>query len=81
MASTVAHRGPDDDGLWVDPAGRIALGHRRLAVVDLGPQGHQPMESVDGRWVISYNGEIYNFPVLRKPVSYTHLTLPTNREV
>jgi asparagine synthase (glutamine-hydrolysing) len=66
MASTLAHRGPDDDGLWVDPGGRVALGHRRLAVVDLSPLGHQPMESADGRWVISYNGEIYNFRALRE---------------
>ena len=66
MASTLAHRGPDDEGLWVDPGGRVAFGHRRLAVVDLSPHGHQPMESADGRWVLSYNGEIYNYRVLRE---------------
>ncbi len=65
MAATLAHRGPDDEGLWVDPDGRTAFGHRRLAVVDLSPHGHQPMASADGRWILSYNGEIYNFPTLR----------------
>jgi len=65
MTATLVHRGPDDHGLWIDPTGRIALGHRRLAVVDRSPEGHQPMESADGRWVISYNGEIYNFAALR----------------
>jgi asparagine synthase (glutamine-hydrolysing) len=66
MAARLDHRGPDDRGLWVDPEGRVALGHRRLSVVDLSPHGHQPMASVDGRWVLAYNGEIYNFPVLRR---------------
>jgi len=66
MASCLTHRGPDDRGLWVDPGGRVALGHRRLSVVDLGPHGHQPMVSGDSRWVLAYNGEIYNFPALRR---------------
>ena len=66
MAAALTHRGPDDSGLWVDQDGRIAFGHQRLAVVDLSPQGHQPMISPDGRWVISYNGEVYNFKSLRR---------------
>ena len=66
MAATLAHRGPDDEGTWVDPDGRVVFGHRRLAVVDLSPQGHQPMVSPDGRWVICFNGEIYNFATLRR---------------
>lgn len=66
MAAALTHRGPDDSGLWVDPDGQVAFGHRRLAVVDLGPHGHQPMASADGRWVLSYNGEIYNFEELRR---------------
>ncbi len=69
MAAAVTHRGPDDAGLWVDPDGRVAFGHRRLAVVDLSPNGHQPMTSADGRWVLSYNGEIYNFTELRRLLS------------
>ncbi|EME71171.1 asparagine synthase [Paramagnetospirillum caucaseum] len=60
MAATLLHRGPDDDGAWVDDAAGVALGFRRLAILDLSPQGHQPMTSHDGRWVISFNGEIYN---------------------
>lgn len=66
MAATLAHRGPDDDGAWVDEDAGIALGFRRLAIVDLSPQGHQPMASHDGRWVISFNGEIYNHAELRR---------------
>jgi asparagine synthase (glutamine-hydrolysing) len=60
MTGVIAHRGPDDDGLWVDDEAHVGLGHRRLAIVDLSPLGHQPMISSDGRWVLDYNGEIYN---------------------
>jgi asparagine synthase (glutamine-hydrolysing) len=66
MADALTHRGPDDEGTWIDPDGRVVFGHRRLAVVDLSPQGHQPMVSPDGRWVICFNGEIYNFAALRR---------------
>ena len=69
MASALTHRGPDDDGLWVDPDGWVALSHRRLAVVDLSAHGHQPMVSTDGRWVLVYNGELYNVGALRKLLS------------
>lgn len=65
MADTIAHRGPDGDGVWADGEAGVALGHRRLAIVDLSPLGRQPMESADGRWVVAYNGEIYNFQDLR----------------
>ena len=61
MASTLEHRGPDDSGSWVDAAAGIAVGFRRLAILDLSPTGHQPMVSHDGRFVIVFNGEIYNF--------------------
>lgn len=65
MANTLRHRGPDDGGTWVDAAAGIALGHRRLSILDLSPLGHQPMRSGCGRYVVSFNGEIYNFRALR----------------
>src|SRR4051812_32309275 len=65
MIDPIRHRGPDDQGVWVDAKAGVALGHRRLSIIDLSPLGHQPMASADGRWVISYNGEIYNHEELR----------------
>ena len=66
MAASLAHRGPDDEGVWADPAGRVALGNRRLAIIDLSPAGHQPMIAQNDQVVITYNGEIYNFQDLRR---------------
>lgn len=66
MVNTLHHRGPDDVGAWADAEPGIALGHRRLSIVDLSPEGHQPMHSVCGRYVISFNGEVYNFQELRR---------------
>jgi asparagine synthase (glutamine-hydrolysing) len=65
MAAVLARRGPDDAGAWADPAAGLALGHRRLSIIDLSPAGRQPMASPDGRWHLVYNGEIYNFPEIR----------------
>ncbi|MGI9500851.1 MAG: asparagine synthase (glutamine-hydrolyzing) [Geminicoccaceae bacterium] len=65
MAGALAARGPDDSQIWTDEAAGIALGFRRLAVIDLSPSGRQPMVSSDGRYVIAYNGEVYNGSALR----------------
>ena len=65
MGAAIAHRGPDDDGLFRDNDNRLALVHRRLAIVDLSPTGHQPMADASGQFVICYNGELYNSPELR----------------
>ena len=65
MAETLAHRGPDEHGTWSEAEAGIAFGHRRLSIVDLSSSGSQPMHSRDGRWVLNFNGEIYNHPALR----------------
>jgi len=67
-ADSLVHRGPDDSGVWSDDAAGIGLGHRRLSIVDLSPAGHQPMFSASGRYVIVFNGEIYNHADLRAEV-------------
>ena len=64
MTDAIAHRGPDGEGLFVENG--IGLGHRRLAIIDLSDAGRQPMTTRDGRYVLSYNGEIYNFQELRR---------------
>ncbi|OQZ01579.1 MAG: asparagine synthase (glutamine-hydrolyzing) [Planctomycetes bacterium UTPLA1] len=61
MALAMVHRGPDDMGTWHSTEGQVGLGHRRLSILDLSPAGHQPMSTPDGRYWITYNGEIYNF--------------------
>ncbi len=66
MTSTLVPRGPDDSGTWIDAECGLALGFRRLAILDLTPAGHQPMPSASGRYVIVFNGEVYNFAELRQ---------------
>lgn len=65
MTDSLHHRGPDDSGLWTDESAGVALGHRRLSILDLSPAGHQPMMSSNGRYVIVFNGEIYNYQDIR----------------
>jgi asparagine synthase (glutamine-hydrolysing) len=66
MCGCLAHRGPDDAGVWLDAHAGVVLAHRRLSILDLSPTGHQPMASPDGRYVITFNGEIYNYLDIRR---------------
>ena len=74
MTRVIAHRGPDDEGIWHDTQGRCSLGHRRLSIIDTSAAGHQPMFDASGRWVISYNGEIYNFEEVRAQLQACGIT-------
>ena len=68
MTETLLHRGPDSSGTWIDQENKIALGHRRLSILELSEAGHQPMKSSCGSFVITFNGEIYNHLDLRKDI-------------
>ena len=80
MNDTLVHRGPDDSGEWVDVAVGIGLGHRRLSILDLSPTGHQPMVSKNKRYVIIFNGEIYNFKELREKLIKTGAVFKGNSD-
>ncbi|EKE00945.1 MAG: Asparagine synthetase (Glutamine-hydrolyzing) [uncultured bacterium] len=69
MTSAIHSRGPDDHGVWLDQAAGVAFGHRRLSIIDLSAAGHQPMHSASKRYVITYNGEIYNYLDIRKELN------------
>ena len=66
MTNRLTHRGPDDHGHWLNGSGSVALGHRRLSILDTSQHGHQPMASPCGRFVLAYNGEVYNHVELRR---------------
>jgi asparagine synthase (glutamine-hydrolysing) len=74
MTQLIERRGPDDFGQYFSPDGSVALGHRRLAIIDLAPTGHQPMVSADGRLTIIFNGEIYNYRELRQQLARQGVT-------
>ena len=75
MCRTLAHRGPDDCGLWSSAEGKVVFGHRRLSVIDPSPAGHQPMTDQTGHHVLSYNGEIYNYPELARQLGSERVKL------
>lgn len=79
MNQALAHRGPDAEGIWLE--GSLALGHRRLAIIDLSPAGQQPMHSADGRFVLVFNGEIYNYQSLRAELNEYPFRTKTDSEV
>lgn len=72
MTQTLRHRGPDAEGVWCEPAAGVALGFRRLAILDLAPTGNQPMTSANGRYTVVFNGEIYNHRELRQELEARH---------
>lgn len=80
MAACVAHRGPDDSGIWTDCHRGVVLAHRRLSIIDLTPGGHQPMVSGSGRYVLVYNGEVYNHAQLRRGLEQSGVRLRSSSD-
>src|SRR4030095_2116709 len=80
MHTAIAHRGPDDRGVWQSPGGHAAYAHTRLSIIDLSPAGHQPMAIAAGRFTITYNGEIYNFAELRRSLTSAGATFRSNSD-
>lgn len=80
MGESIRHRGPDDDGVWLDPEIGLGLAHRRLAVISPTPEGHQPATSKSGRFVLVFNGEIYNFREIAKQLAAEGHPTPSNSD-
>ncbi len=80
MTDAITHRGPDDSGYFTDRESGIALGHRRLSILDLSPLGHQPMFSHSGRFVIVYNGEVYNYQEIKKGLEEEGITFKSTTD-
>lgn len=80
MLKCIGHRGPEDEGMWQSQNGQVALGHRRLAIIDLSPGGHQPMISDDGRFIVTFNGEIYNYLEIKKELADLGLEFKTHSD-
>jgi len=81
MNTALTHRGPDDEGYWIDPQRTLGMAHRRLSILDLSRQGHQPMFSASDRYVIAFNGEVYNFLELREQLNSTQWRGHSDTEV
>jgi asparagine synthase (glutamine-hydrolysing) len=82
MNEAVKHRGPDDSGIYLDETRGVALGHRRLSIIDLSPAGHQPMSYMNNRYWTVYNGEIYNFMEIRMELEkkgYAFIPIPIQK--
>ncbi len=79
--NTISYRGPDDHGVWVDQESGVALGHRRLSIIDLSSAGSQPMSSYSGRYIIAFNGEVYNYEELRKNLQRKSFKSSSDTEV
>src|SRR5438270_9801758 len=69
MGQAIVHRGPDCSAIWLDAAAGLAFAHQRLSILDLTDTGNQPMVSPSGRYVVTYNGEVYNFAELKRQIS------------
>jgi asparagine synthase (glutamine-hydrolysing) len=80
MTDTMVHRGPDDQGVWQGKGYQVALGHRRLSIIDLSFTGHQPMSYAGGRYLITYNGEVYNFVEIRQNLEHLGHTFHSNSD-